>query len=100
MAAPIFDVMLGRLVSHTHPSSGGSAVTVFNLNAIESRETVSYVGKSTDAAEWWVAKIDRSSSPIAITNATVVNNATVSSYALAWSNRADLTYGSRASAFN
>lgn len=54
--------------------------------------TVTYVGKSDKSGTWLVQKVDTSSGT-SIGWATATNNAAVTTYANAWTNRATLTYG-------
>lgn len=73
--------------------------TVYATSDIdEASATVTYIGKMDADGAWMVMKID-SSSGTAFTYATELNNATVTSYADAWTARATLTYGTYSEAF-
>lgn len=67
-------------------------------NLDEATATVTYIGKERVDGAWLVMKMDTSSG-IALTYATVVNNAAILSYAAAWAARATLTFSSYGSAF-
>jgi len=66
----------------------------FGTNNVDAASaTVTYVGKENPGGAWLVMKIDTSSGT-AITYASVINNALVTTYAAAWAARATtLSYG-------
>lgn len=61
-------------------------------NIEEAGAGITYFGKETPDGDWLLVKIDESVSPVDKTWANVSNNATRTSYNLAWINRATLTY--------
>ena len=65
---------------------------VYKLNNVETASsTVTYLGTESPDGNYLIKKIDTSSG-VAITYATIANNASVSTYSSAWSQRATLTY--------
>ena len=58
----------------------------------EASATVTYIGKMDADGGWMIQKIDTSSGT-AFTYATVLNNPTLTTYALGWAGRATNTYG-------
>lgn len=68
----------------------------FGLNNIdEASSTITYIGKETDNGRWLVMKIDTSVGT-AVTYATIVNNPSRGTYAVAWAARAALFYNTYA----
>lgn len=61
----------------------------YALNDLEDAEPM-HIGKVTSGASWLIQKFTTGS---VMSYANLSNNATVTSYADAWSNRATLTYG-------
>jgi hypothetical protein len=55
--------------------------------------SVLYIGKLKQDGTWLVQKFDKTSTENPMTYANLSNNATRLTYALAWANRATLTYG-------
>lgn len=77
---------------------GGSSR--FSTNDFEEATgSILYVGKESASGEWWLTKIDTSTSALPIQHATVTNNSSVTSYSDAWTNRATLTYSDYSGAF-
>ena len=71
----------------------------YNINNIDTvSATLMYIGYETGDNLWYIRKID-SSSGYAFTHATILNNALVTTYSDAWTNRTILTYGNYSSAF-
>jgi hypothetical protein len=71
----------------------------FGVNEIEEASaTVKYIGAETADGEWWIRELDTTAGTV-FGHATVMNNPTYSSYALAWADRATLTYGLYSEAF-
>lgn len=60
--------------------------------------SLTYVGKEDPSGNWYIQKIDESSGT-SIRYATVRNNASYTAYSNAWTDRADLTYGTYSEAF-
>ena len=65
----------------------------------EASATVTYIGKMDADGAWLIMKIDESTNPTALTYATVLNNPTLTSYALGWAGRTTATYGTYAEVF-
>lgn len=74
------------------------SLDLYGTQNIEEVGALTYSGKQDGAGNWLVVKMDESSG-ISILYATVKNNPTVTSYALAWTNRAILIYGGYPDAF-
>ena len=74
-------------VSYVPPIPGSLAG--YALNDLEDAEPM-FIGKVTSDGTWLVQKFTGGS---VMSYANLSNNATVTSYADAWSNRATLTYG-------
>ncbi len=68
-------------------------------NIDEASATVTYIGKEDADGAWLIMKIDESTNPTAFTYATVLNNPTLTSYALGWAGRTTATYGTYAEVF-
>lgn len=81
----------------------GSSIKVtqeFNVNDIEEAGgSITYIGKEDSGGEWWIVKIDESASPITIQHASIATDAAQTSYSLAWTNRATLSYTDYSGAF-
>ena len=89
----------GFATETTLSAINGKLAAEFEVNEIENASaTITYVGAETAAGVWWIRKMD-STSGSAIGHATEVNNATYTTYATAWTNRATLTYGNYSGAF-
>lgn len=67
-------------------------------NDIEETGSLTYIGFENLDGDYFIQKIDDSSGK-SIRFATVVNNASVTSYSDAWTNRATLTYNTYSTAF-
>lgn len=59
---------------------------------------ITYIGKEKADGDWCVMKMDETTG-IAVTYATITNNALITTYAAAWAARATLTYGAYSVAF-
>jgi len=89
-------VLLAKLSNDSGDLGGDNPLPVslseFNTNDIEeASSTVTYIGMETQDGEWMIQKID-TSSDTSFGYATVTNNATKTSYTLAWTGRVTLTY--------
>lgn len=65
--------------------------TEYFTNDLDVVGSDTYVGKS-NGTDWLVQKITESGDDLTMRYATVLNNITRTTYALAWANRATLTY--------
>lgn len=78
---------------------GAVSFIEFNTNDIEEASaTITYIGGEDKDGEWIVKKIDTTSGN-SFQYASVTNNPTRTSYDLAWTNRATLTYENYGEAF-
>jgi hypothetical protein len=59
---------------------------------------ITYEGKEDYSGKWFITKIDESTN-ITITYASSKNNATYTSYSLAWADKLILTYGTHSNTF-
>lgn len=92
----VFNPTTGTLDRMTQPSGDSR----FNTSDIdEATSTVTYIGKMDADGAWLIMKIDESTNPTAFTYATVLNNPTLTSYALGWAGRTTATYGTYAEVF-
>lgn len=55
--------------------------------------TTTYIGKSKKNGTWQLTKMDEANGDQAIVYASVNNNPTMTTYALAWTNHLTLVYG-------
>jgi hypothetical protein len=75
-------------------SSGSAAV--YDTNNIDAAGSgITYIGKESSGGVYLILKIDESANPTVFRYATLNNNASVLSYADAWTNRATLSYSTR-----
>lgn len=91
----VFNPTTGTLDRMTQPS-GDSRFATSDID--EASATVTYIGKMDADGAWMVQKIDTTSGT-AFTYATVLNNPTLTTYALGWAGRATNTYGTYEEAF-
>lgn len=75
-----------------------NAMGEYVVNDIEETGGVTYLGKEDMAGDWFIQKIDETTGT-SIRFATIKNNASITSYTNAWTDRATLTYGTYAEAF-
>lgn len=71
----------------------------FQANDIEESGTTTYIGKENTSGEWWILRIDESVSPTTFQHASINTNALQTTYSLAWTNRATLSYADYSSVF-
>jgi hypothetical protein len=75
--------------------TSSTSTSKYSTNAIDDYTTASttYICKeSSSTANWWFVKIDETGNFPLFTHATVLNNPTMTTYALAYANRTSLTY--------
>jgi len=100
-----FQVNIVELCAYDSVTDSLRRVTVdglahFGTNNVEkASSTLIYEGLEDANEVWQVVKTSTSGDITTITFATQLNNATVTSYADAWSGRADLSYGTYGEAF-
>ena len=75
-----------------------AVVEKWNLNDIEETATITYIGQEEKDGDWYLKKIDTSST-VVFSHATATNNPSVVTYNSAWTSRASLTYQDYSSAF-
>jgi hypothetical protein len=85
-------------------SASGSAINTdskWNTNHLDDYTTtsVTYIGQETTAGVWKMVKIDETGNFPVFTYASVSNNATLTTYALAWAGRVTAVYDVYSSAF-
>ena len=81
-------------------SSGNTSIRVlstwskneYKVNEIETSGNITYFGKENYDGDWLIFKIDTSSGTV-FSYATKKNNASITTYSDAWTNRTTLTYG-------
>lgn len=106
----VFNSATGALDRMTQPGDATSAkqddiiaeLKKYGTNAIDDYTTtsVTYICKEkADTADWYIMKIDETGNFPVFTYATVLNNATKTTYALAYADRVTLTYGNFNTAF-
>jgi len=77
------------------PGTGISTSSKYSTNAIDDYTTpsVTYICKEgASTADWYIMKIDETGNFPVFTHATVLNNPTKTTYALAYADRTTLTY--------
>ena len=79
---------------------GSSSNPKFAVNDVEEPGgSITYIGKESSDGTWWLVKVDESSSPITIQHASITTDSGQTTYSLAWTNRASLTYSDYSVAF-
>lgn len=87
------------LVTEDNSASILSAVKTWAVNDLATSGVVTYVGKEQADGTWYIVKLDETSG-LAVTHATILNNPTATTYAVAWAARATtISYGAYSEAF-
>jgi hypothetical protein len=103
----VYNDIINRVVPYGQTPSGSlipispaPPSDVFALAKVDTTTTpnVTYMGYEAIDDSWYIKSIDESSG-VVITHATVKNNSTYTTLALAWAAIATLTYGSFSEAF-
>jgi hypothetical protein len=96
---PVVELMAWDATNNSIKRVTTGQLSGFSTNNIdEASATLTYIGKEDGDGAWYVQKIDTSSGT-AITYATLNNNAAVTDYTTAWTNRGTLTYNNYSTAF-
>jgi len=95
------NVHVDPITNRTLVDTGSSTTEpgLFTINDVEESGTTAYIGKENASGVWWITKIDESGSPTTMQHASIATDSDQTTYSLAWTNRATLTYGDYGVAF-
>jgi len=84
-------IVLGGNTVSSSSGGGGDATDIYYFQDLDDGSTL-YIGKSKTDGTWQISKMT-GSADLNMAYASLTNNPTRTTYALAWTNRATLTYG-------